>query len=136
MSKRLARLFHCPAEFTLAVLERKWKTAILCCLLESPRRYADLRKLLPRMSDKVLSQRLDELVTCGLVVHRAGLAPRRAGSGASLVRTYSLSPRGESLSLVLQELALWAIEHAGALGARLEAPTCPLDPGKPCGCRD
>ena len=125
MSKRLARVFHCPAEFTLAVLERKWKTAILCCLVGGPRRYAELRKRLPGLSDKILSERLAELVASGLVVRGSGVAPRQAGPGASRVRVYSLSALGESLGSLLQELSRWAIEHADALGARLEAPTLP-----------
>jgi len=33
MSKRLAKYFHCPTEFTLAVLDGKWKTVILSYLM-------------------------------------------------------------------------------------------------------
>lgn len=125
MSKRLAKVFHCPAEFTLAVLERKWKTAILCCLLGGPRRYAELRKRLPGLSDKILSERLAELVASGLVVRGSDVTPRRAGGGTSRVRVYSLSALGESLSSLLPELTRWAIEHADAFGARLDAPALP-----------
>lgn len=125
MSKRLARVFHCPAEFTLAVLERKWKTAILCCLSGGPRRYAALRKLLPGLSDKILSERLAELVASGLVVRGSDVVLRRAGQGTSVVHVYSLSTLGESLSSLLQDLSRWALEHAEAFGTRLDARTPP-----------
>ena len=123
MAKRLARVFYCPAELTLAVLEHRWKTTILCCLVGGPRRYADLRRLLPRISDKILSERLADLVTSGLVVRSSAAPVMRTRGGTSRARAYALSAVGESLSPVLQELSRWAIEHAGAFGARLETPT-------------
>src|SRR4029077_17833579 len=66
MVNRLARSFNCPTEFTLQVLGGKWKTVILCYLKMGPFRYAELRKLIPNLSDKVLSQRLRELTEAGL----------------------------------------------------------------------
>ena len=45
MVKRLPKSFHCPTEFTLAILGGKWKTVILCFLKERPCRYSELRKL-------------------------------------------------------------------------------------------
>jgi HxlR-like helix-turn-helix len=58
MGKKLPRFFHCPTEFTLHMLGGKWKTVILCFLKERPCRYAELRKLLPKLSDKMLTERL------------------------------------------------------------------------------
>src|SRR4029077_7442463 len=67
MGKKLASYFHCPTEFTLAILGGKWKTVILSYLKERPCRYAELRTLVPRLSDKVLSERLHDLTRSGLV---------------------------------------------------------------------
>ena len=61
MRKRLAKYFHCPTEFTLAVLDGKWKTVILSYLKERPCRYAELRRLVPSLSDKMLTERLSDL---------------------------------------------------------------------------
>ena len=113
MRKRLPAYFHCPTEFTLAVLDGKWKTVILSYLKERPCRYAELRKLVPRLSDKVLSERLHELTRSGLVV-RQPMKGRTQG--------YSLSGKGRSLSELLQHLYSWGLEHAGSFGVRVGAP--------------
>ena len=65
MGNRLAKSFNCPTEFTLQVLGGKWKTVILCYLKVRPLRYAELRKLIPKLSDKMLSQRLRDLTDAG-----------------------------------------------------------------------
>ena len=65
MSKRLPKTFNCPTEFTLAVLGGKWKTVILCYLKQQPWRYSDLRKLVPELSDKMLTERLRDLTVLG-----------------------------------------------------------------------
>jgi DNA-binding HxlR family transcriptional regulator len=118
MGKRLPAYFHCPTEFTLAVLDGKWKTVILGYLKERPCRYADLRKLVPRLSDKVLSERLHDLTSSGLVV-------REAVTGRT--QSYSLSEKGRSLSDLLQHLYSWGFEHAGSFGVRVGAPLEELD---------
>src|SRR5580704_4411034 len=87
MAKKLAKRFNCPTEFTLAVLGGKWKTVILCYLKERPCRYAELRKLLPSLSDKMLTERLADLVESGLIA-RKKLAGRRGADG------YVLTARG------------------------------------------
>jgi DNA-binding HxlR family transcriptional regulator len=86
MSNRLAKSFNCSTEFTLQVLGGKWKTVILCHLSVGPLRYAELRKLMPALSDKVLTQRLRELTDAGLV------ARTRATNGQA--ETYALRRKG------------------------------------------
>src|SRR5215469_5079963 len=103
MAKRLPTYFHCPTEFTLAVLDGKWKTVILCYLKERPFRYAEIRKLVPRLSDKVLTQRLRDLTKSGLVV--------RQDKAGSRTTTYSLTQKGRSLSALLQHLYSWGVEN-------------------------
>jgi DNA-binding HxlR family transcriptional regulator len=118
MAKRLPTYFHCPTEFTLAVLDGKWKTVILCYLKERQLRYAELRKLVPRLSDKVLTERLRDLT-------RAGLAVRHETAG-SRTATYTLTKRGRSLSVVLQHLYSWGVENSTSFGVRVGAPLADL----------
>ena len=108
--KRLASQFPCASEFALAVLEGKWKSAILCWLMERPCRYADLRRLIPQMSDKMLSNQLNALMATGLVL-RERLTPA--------AQTYALSPRGRSLMQVLRLLSTWVLQNADAFGVRI-----------------
>jgi DNA-binding HxlR family transcriptional regulator len=114
MSNRLARSFNCPTEFTLQVLGGKWKTVILCYLKVGPLRYAELRKLIPSLSDKVLSQRLREL-------GEAGLIDRKAEDGERS-ELYALSARGRSLGRILTELYRWGDDNATAFGVKVGHP--------------
>jgi DNA-binding HxlR family transcriptional regulator len=112
---RLAKSFHCPSEFTLEVLGGKWKTVILCFLKQRPCRYGELRKLMPKLSDKVLSQRLADLTGAGLVVRK-----RRSSEGK--MEVYALTTRGKSLSGLLRELYVWGNSHAAEFGVEVHDP--------------
>jgi DNA-binding HxlR family transcriptional regulator len=118
MVNRLASSFNCPTEFTLQVLGGKWKTVILCYLKIGPLRYADLRKMIPNLSDKVLSQRLRELAEAGLV--------ERSKSGKSedgdRSEVYALSARGQSLGRILTELYAWGDTNAAKFGVKVGHP--------------
>ncbi len=69
---------------------------ILARLKDGPLRYGELRRLIPRLSDKVLTERLADLQALGLVAPGGG-----RGGG------YRLTARGESLRPVLQALYDW-----------------------------
>jgi DNA-binding HxlR family transcriptional regulator len=104
-----AKVYGCPVEFALDVLGGKWKSVILARLKQGPCRYAELRRLIPGLSDKVLTERLQGLCD-------AGLAELVVHEGA---RRYRLSPRGETLAPVLQALHDWGDANAAATGARI-----------------
>jgi DNA-binding HxlR family transcriptional regulator len=115
MFNRLARSFTCPTEFTLQVLGGKWKTVILCYLKVRPLRYAELRNLIRSLSDKVLSQRLHELI-------EAGLVDRSRAADGDKSEVYALSARGESLGVILTELYSWGDANAAAFGVTVGHP--------------
>jgi DNA-binding HxlR family transcriptional regulator len=69
----------------------------------------------PRLSDKMLTQRLKDLEELGLVVRR-----KRGGRGAS--STYQLTRRGASLGPALQGLYDWGELIAKDVGAVIERP--------------
>jgi DNA-binding HxlR family transcriptional regulator len=115
MSNRLARSFNCPTEFTLQVLGGKWKTVILCYLKIGPLRYAQLQKLIPSLSDKVLSQRLRELI-------EAELIDRSRSEDGDRSELYALSERGQSLGRILTELYSWGDDNAAAFDVTVGHP--------------
>jgi DNA-binding HxlR family transcriptional regulator len=92
---------ECPVEIALELLGGKWRAVILAYLKEAPRRYGELRALIPRLSEKMLTQRLRELEEAGLVERQA----------VDAHHVYRLTARGESLRPVLEALY--------ALGERL-----------------
>jgi DNA-binding HxlR family transcriptional regulator len=112
--RALPKHFGCPAEFTLQVMGGKWKTVILCFLKEGGLRYGQLRAFLPRLSDKVLTERLKELEAAGLV------AKDSAPGGQS--SHYRLTERGESLRAVLAAVYQWGDRHAAAYGVKCDNP--------------
>ena len=62
--------FNCEKELTLSILSGKWKVVILWHLgVEGPHRFSDLQKLFPKISHKILSNQLRELMEDG-IVHR------------------------------------------------------------------
>lgn len=115
MTKKRQTSFHCGSEFTLAVLGGKWKTVILCYLTLGPFRYSELRKLLPALSDKVLTQRLQDLTAAELVVHRRQHGRREFS-------TYELSAKGQLLNGVLHQIYEWGLENAPVFQVKVGEP--------------
>lgn len=97
MNTRLRKKYGCPVELAVDVLGGKWTTVILARIKEGPLSYGSLRRAIPGLSDKVLSQKLKELLELGLIEHAAsGLASDR--------KTYRLSQQGQELAPALQAL--------------------------------
>jgi DNA-binding HxlR family transcriptional regulator len=112
--RAIPKHFGCPTEFTLQLLGGKWKTVILCFLKEGALRYGQLRKFLPRLSDKVLTERLKELEAAGLIVK--GRSPDSHSS------RYRLSERGETLRAVLTAIYQWGDRYAAVFGVKCDNP--------------
>ena len=106
--------YGCPVEFALTRLGGKWKVVLLARLKERPHRYADLRAAIPGLSDKVLTERLRELVAAGLVIQS-----KQGGRGAP--SSYRLSKRAEQLRPALEALYRWGTIEAELVGATIRS---------------
>ena len=115
MMDRTSRNYGCPVEFSLDLLRGKWKPVILARLKQGPMRYGQLRRAIPALSDKVLTERLRDLEASGLVSSTTEM------DGA--VKTYSLTDRGMSLKPLLQALYDWGEGAAADFGATIRPPT-------------
>ena len=113
--KRLRRNYGCPVELSLDFVGGKWRTVILAWLKEAPHRYGELRKRVPGLTDKVLTQRLQELEALGLI------SKKPVGRQRS-THVYSLTARGESLRPVLDALYDWGAAIAPDLKVRIAPP--------------
>ena len=107
------RPYGCPVELAFSTLGGKWKVVILARLKERPHRYAELRSAIPQLSDKVLTQRLRELVADELVSQS-----KQGRRGAP--STYRLSKRGRELRPALEALYVWGIAEAARTGVSFE----------------
>jgi DNA-binding HxlR family transcriptional regulator len=91
---------HCPAEITLAVIGGRWKPLILFHLCAGTRRFNELRRLIPGVTQRMLTQHLRELESDGVLsrtVHP--VIPPHVD--------YALTECGRSLIPLLQLMADW-----------------------------
>ncbi len=94
----------CPLEKTLHLIVGKWKTVLLWHLSSGKKRYGELKKLVPLVSEKMLVQSLRELERDNLILRTAypEIPPRVE---------YSLSKKGRSLSPLICALNTWGEKH-------------------------
>ena len=85
----------------MSILGKKWTGLILRSLMEGPRRFSEISAYVPRLSDRMLSQRLQEL-------ERTGTIERRVYSGPPIQVEYSLTAKGEALREVAEAIQRWA----------------------------
>jgi DNA-binding HxlR family transcriptional regulator len=94
----------CPLTAALAAVGGKWKLIIIYWLADSPRQFLALRRLMPRISQKVLTEQLRELIADGIVhQERTGRVP------APVV--YSLTEYGRSVLPIAEAVRQWGRAH-------------------------
>jgi DNA-binding HxlR family transcriptional regulator len=86
------------------VLGKRWNGPILSVLMDQPTHFANLRRAIPGISERMLSDRLAELGAAGLVV-------REVDEGPPLRVSYRLTVAGAALEPSLKTLGEWAREH-------------------------
>ncbi|MFI0964281.1 winged helix-turn-helix transcriptional regulator [Streptomyces sp. NPDC021080] len=84
-----------------ALLGKRWTGLVLAVLMQQPAHFADLRRAIPGISERMLSDRLTELGAAGLVV-------RKVTEGPPLRVCYALTETGAALEPALKELGAWA----------------------------
>ncbi len=111
MAFRLRASYGCGVELTLDIIGKKWMALILAHIKQGAKHYADLRTLIPRVSEKMLTERLADLVAAGLVDRKVR---------GQRVR-YELSSRGARLRPALDALHDWGVWLAKQEGIDLGA---------------
>lgn len=94
----------CPLTAAFAAIGGKWKLIIIYWLAESPKHFAALRKAMPGISQKVLTQQLRELMSEGLV-------NRQPKGEVPAPVEYSLSDYGRSVLPLVENVRLWGRTH-------------------------
>ncbi|RKS88741.1 HxlR family transcriptional regulator [Sphingosinicella microcystinivorans] len=100
-AKKRAYRDACGMAHGLELLGDRWALFVVRELMLGPRRFGDLRADLPGISANVLTQRLSELETSGVVV-RSKLPPPAS------VQVYGLTEWGYEAEPIVQELGRWA----------------------------
>ena len=108
------RDYNCPVEAALDVIGGKWKPLILWWLHQRTHRFAELRRKMPRITEKMLTQHLRELEADGIVHRRVyPTVPPKV--------EYSLTEYGLSLKRALRAICDWGRTHMERVGAELNA---------------
>lgn len=115
MNKKRAYDEGCAAAHALDLVGERWALLVVRELLVGPKRFTDLEAGLPGVSPNVLSQRLRDLETVGVLV-RTRLPPPTA------TWVYELTPWGRDLEPVLMALGRWGVRSPAM---PFTAPTSP-----------
>ncbi|CCV14630.1 helix-turn-helix domain-containing protein [Mesorhizobium sp. STM 4661] len=105
-------LADCPVRDVIQGISNKWSSLLMMALAEKPYRFGELRRLVPDISQRMLTQTLHDLQRDGYV-HRQ-VFPTKPPSVE-----YSLTDLGRSMFGPLQQLIQWAeLNHEAVRGAR------------------
>lgn len=120
----MARRYQCGLDAAMDVIGGKWKALILWALHTEDRRFGELRRAVPGISEKMLIQQLREMEARG-IVHREVYreVPPKV--------VYSLTPLGESLNEALLPLGVWGQDHEEHITATAPSTTAAPDPARP-----
>lgn len=92
--------YHCALDVTMDYVGGKWKSIVLWYLRKGPKRFSELKKHIPQITEKMLSMQLKDLEQAG-IISRAVFAqvPPRV--------EYALTEEGQTLLPMLEAMAAW-----------------------------
>jgi DNA-binding HxlR family transcriptional regulator len=85
-------------------LGKRWNAMVLGRLSEGAAGFRELSRSIDGISDSVLSDRLSDLATGGLI-------SRTVDEGPPVAVTYELTDRGRALMPGLEQIAIWAKDN-------------------------
>ncbi|PXW06080.1 HxlR family transcriptional regulator [Paenibacillus taichungensis] len=94
----------CPVATTVGLIGNKWKLLVMRDLLKGTQRFGELRKSIPEISQKVLTENLRSMEEDGIVIRTvfAEVPPRVE---------YSLSDLGNSLKPIIFSMETWGLGY-------------------------
>jgi DNA-binding HxlR family transcriptional regulator len=112
--KRLDCSPGCAVEAALSLIDGKWKGVVLYHLLERTHRFSEIRRRIPNVTQRMLTNQLRELEADGLIL-------RTVYPEVPPKVEYSLTARGRSLEPVIAALKGWGDAHIDPASLRVEA---------------
>ncbi|MCI0438021.1 MAG: helix-turn-helix transcriptional regulator [Chloroflexi bacterium] len=85
----------------MELLGKRWTGLIIRALMDGPRRFTEITGYVEGLSDRLLSQRLQEL-------EQAGIVERRVYSQRPVLVEYELTEKGRDLRQVVEAIQVWA----------------------------
>ena len=103
-NKRFA-LEQCPVTYVMEKIGGYWKPIILYHLFSGSKRYSEIKRAIPAITEKVLIQHLKQLEADKLII-------RQSKPVVPPFVTYSLSKSGRGLQPIIGAMAAWAMQDA------------------------
>lgn len=95
----------CQVDIAIGQIGGKWKLNLIYHLIAGPKRYSELKRLLPGASDRMMTRSLKELETDGLIIREVfAQVPARV--------EYSLTPDGQALVPILEAMDDWGKQRS------------------------
>lgn len=101
---------YCATEMALEIIGGKWKLVILRNLFEGTKRFGELRRAMPNVTQRMLTRQLRELEEDGLV-------HRKVYTQVPPKVEYSLTETGESLESIVRQIDGWGEWYQGRHGS-------------------
>jgi DNA-binding HxlR family transcriptional regulator len=105
MSQIQDKELECPIQSIVDTIGGKWKLSILYQLFQGTKRYGELRRLVPKATERMLTLQLRELEAAGIVL-------RTVYPEVPPKVEYSLTELGWSLEPVLQTMLNWSEKYS------------------------
>jgi DNA-binding HxlR family transcriptional regulator len=110
------KLYHCAMDITMDYIGGKWKSVVLWYLKNGTHRFAELKRQIPDITEKMLSIQLKALEADGLIKRKVH------GTKPPIRVEYSLTDFGKSLTETLNAIAKWGRNLGNNEGELVELP--------------
>lgn len=97
--------YVCSLGLTIDLIGGKWKLMILWYLIKDSKRFGELKKNIPNISQKVLTEQLKELESSQII-------SRKVYPTVPVTVEYSMTAYGESLIPLIHDLCEWTKQYA------------------------
>ncbi|PWT79113.1 MAG: transcriptional regulator [Bacteroidetes bacterium] len=104
-SNKTASALKCPITYVMNKIGGHWKPIILYYLIPGPKRYSELRRAIPGITEKMLAQHLKQL-------REDNLIERVVQQEMPPITIYSLSKSGKKMAPILLALGDWALKDS------------------------
>ena len=105
--------YHCAMDVTMHFIGGKWKTVVLWYLKTGKKRFSELKKLIPNITEKMLSLELKSL-------EKEGIIRRKVYPVIPPKVEYNLTTFGKTLLPLLDEISKWGRYAGSSKGKTLE----------------
>jgi DNA-binding HxlR family transcriptional regulator len=113
MIKIGSRKYHCSVSVTMEMIGGKWKAVVLWYLRKKTRRFAELRRDIPDITEKMLTKQLRELERDGIVKRKVyPVVPPRV--------EYSFTAYGKTMLPLIESIGAWGRQHTARFGKLIE----------------